>query len=176
MLFFKSLRQNLIKEGSLKKYVLYAIGETLLIVIGILIALQVNNANQNIIKRDTELSIYQATHDQLLNYKTIIDDDRNFNKRFMAQFEYAVQIIEDGDQTKVDTLGKIASMLINYSDFDGQGNIYENLVNSGEINLLKNAEIVGRLRRLEEKLLHVNRIENIHYDAVMNYVFPGKKY
>ncbi|MCA0933290.1 hypothetical protein LCM02_12580 [Lutimonas saemankumensis] len=43
--FFKTIRKRLIQEQRLSKYILYAIGEILLVVIGILIALQVNNRN-----------------------------------------------------------------------------------------------------------------------------------
>jgi len=44
---FKKIRQKMIKENKLSKYVLYAIGEIILVVIGILIALQVNDWNEN---------------------------------------------------------------------------------------------------------------------------------
>ena len=43
--FFRSIRQKLLVEGSFRKYLGYAIGEILLVVIGILIALQINNWN-----------------------------------------------------------------------------------------------------------------------------------
>ena len=45
--FFKNIRQKLIKEGKTANYLKYAIGEIVLVVIGILIALQVNNWNEN---------------------------------------------------------------------------------------------------------------------------------
>ena len=57
-----------------------------------------------------------------------------------------------------------------YSDFDREGNIYETMVNSGEIKLLDNNEIVQGIRELEERYVHVNRMESIHYDAMMNHV------
>lgn len=44
---FRRIRQHLINSGSLSKYLLYALGEITLVVIGILIALQVNNWNEN---------------------------------------------------------------------------------------------------------------------------------
>jgi len=44
--FFRKIRQQLLAEGAVKKYLLYAIGEILLVVIGILIALQINNWNE----------------------------------------------------------------------------------------------------------------------------------
>jgi len=43
---FRNIRQKLIASGSITKYLLYAIGEILLVVIGILTALQVNNWNE----------------------------------------------------------------------------------------------------------------------------------
>ena len=45
--FFRKIRQNLIMENKTGKYLKYAIGEIILVVIGILIALQINNWNQN---------------------------------------------------------------------------------------------------------------------------------
>lgn len=44
--FFRKIRQNLLQENRFSKYLLYAIGEIVLVVIGILIALQVNNWNE----------------------------------------------------------------------------------------------------------------------------------
>lgn len=45
--FFRKIRQNLIMENKTSKYFKYAIGEIVLVVIGILIALQINNWNEN---------------------------------------------------------------------------------------------------------------------------------
>ena len=44
--FFRKIRQNLLTEGKTGKYLKYAVGEVVLVVIGILIALQINNWNE----------------------------------------------------------------------------------------------------------------------------------
>ncbi|RLD28611.1 MAG: hypothetical protein DRI75_06200 [Bacteroidetes bacterium] len=88
----------------------------------------------------------------------------------MTLFKYANEIIEANDRSKLDTLGTIVRDLTNYSDFDKHGNIYETMVNSGQIKLLHNHEIVNGIRELEEIYNYVNRMENIHYDAMMNHV------
>jgi hypothetical protein len=46
--FFRKIRRNLLSEGKTGKYLKYAIGEIILVVIGILIALQINNWNNSI--------------------------------------------------------------------------------------------------------------------------------
>ncbi|MFC3416163.1 DUF6090 family protein [Algoriphagus hitonicola] len=44
--FFRKIRQKLLEENKISSYLIYAVGEIFLVVIGILIALQVSNANQ----------------------------------------------------------------------------------------------------------------------------------
>ena len=45
--FFRKIRQKMLTENKFSKYFLYAIGEIALIVVGILIAVQLNNQNEN---------------------------------------------------------------------------------------------------------------------------------
>jgi len=45
--FFRNIRQKLLSEGKTTNYIKYAIGEIVLVMIGILLALQVNNWNEN---------------------------------------------------------------------------------------------------------------------------------
>jgi hypothetical protein len=52
--FYRKIRQNLLMENKTSKYFKYAIGEIILVVIGILIALQINNWNENNKSRNTE--------------------------------------------------------------------------------------------------------------------------
>jgi len=45
--FFRQIRQRLLTENNFSKHLLYAIGDVILVVIGILIVLNVNNRNNN---------------------------------------------------------------------------------------------------------------------------------
>lgn len=170
MKLFRILRQTMIKEGKLKRYLLYAIGEILLVMIGISLAFQLDNWNDNRIKDNAEIIYYENIRDQIADDKALILEQIQFNNSYLAEFKYANEILEANDRSKIDTLGLIVRNLTQYSDFDKKGNIYETLVNSGEIKLLRNLIIVNRIRELEEKYTYINRMENIHYDAMMNHV------
>jgi Family of unknown function (DUF6090) len=55
--FFRKIRFNLMDTGKTSKYLKYAIGEIILVVIGILIALQINNWNEHKKERNLEVKI-----------------------------------------------------------------------------------------------------------------------
>lgn len=57
--FFRKIRQNLILENKTSKYFKYAIGEIILVVIGILIALSINNWNEKRLKQEQLISVYE---------------------------------------------------------------------------------------------------------------------
>jgi len=58
--FFRKIRQKLLSENKFSKYLIYAIGEIVLVVIGILIALQINNWNEDK-KGKVELNQYLSS-------------------------------------------------------------------------------------------------------------------
>ena len=64
----------------------------------------------------------------------------------------------------------VVPFLFNYSDFDREGNIYETLVNSGDAKLLSNEKIIQGMRELEYRFQYINRMENIHWDVILDYV------
>jgi hypothetical protein len=170
MKLFKTLRQKFIKQGNLKRYLLYAVGEILLVMIGISLAFQVSKWDDNRIEKKAEIRFYENIKEQIIDDQELIASQIEYNNHYMAQFKYANEIIAANDRSKLDTLGLIVRNLTQYSDFDKEGNIYETMVNSGEVKLLQNIDIINGIRELEEIYNYVNRMENIHYDAMMKYV------
>ena len=64
--FFRRIRHKLIQESQFFKYLKYAVGEIILVVLGILIALQINNWNEDRINRDRETKILKEIREDLL--------------------------------------------------------------------------------------------------------------
>lgn len=165
--FFRKIRQNMINENKVSKYILYAIGEIVLVVVGILIALQINNWNTKRIEKREEISSYKNIKRQINDDKNVISGIIDYNNLYYKQYKYANQVIEQNDQSKIDTLGKIALKLYKYSDYNRSSNIYQNLINSGELKLLKNRDIIEQIQQLEEIYIYMNRMEKIHFEVIM---------
>lgn len=69
---FRNFRKQLLNEGKTSKYFKYALGEIILVVIGILIALQINNWNQNRIESHIEKQLLKELLENLeVNEKKI---------------------------------------------------------------------------------------------------------
>jgi len=66
--FLRKIRKSLIDSGSKRKYLLYALGEIALVVIGILIALQINNWNEKSKTDQYELRLLQGLSNSIQNY------------------------------------------------------------------------------------------------------------
>ena len=58
--FFRKIRKRLLTENKFGKYMLYAIGEVLILIVGILVAIQLNNLNENRQNEVFEIVILKA--------------------------------------------------------------------------------------------------------------------
>ncbi|NNK87831.1 MAG: hypothetical protein HKO90_06080 [Flavobacteriaceae bacterium] len=168
IIFFKRIRHNLMQERKLSKYLLYALGEVILVVIGILIALQINNWNNSRLLEVSALKSY-------LDIKRQIEDDRNellkvktYNDYYTKAYEFGNEIIVSNDRSRVDSLAMVCMALSQFSDFHSSGKIYETLVNSGDLKLLKNDDITSALQKLEMTYNFANKLENIHWEIIIN--------
>ncbi|MCA0133552.1 DUF6090 family protein [Winogradskyella alexanderae] len=90
--FFRHIRQRLLSEGKTGKYFKYAIGEIVLVVIGILIALQINTWNENR-KANTLLNLYQENiifelRDNLVHLKELDSINRTRKRSIETYIDY----------------------------------------------------------------------------------------
>lgn len=111
--FFRKLRQDLLSEGKTTKYLKYAIGEIVLVVIGILIALQINNWNEER-KQDhnIKLALQEVKNnmigDSLMmkNVAAVVRKDLGFQRELIG----AMEANEALDSTYNQHLGRVVIM------------------------------------------------------------------
>ena len=169
---FRGFRRKWIQDGQVRKYFLYAIGEIFLVVVGILIALSINNWNNEKELRKAEKQIYKNLLQKINKDKIDILGNVDYNNIRIALFQTADSIISTNDRSKIDELKVILYKLFEYSDYSGSDDIYQNLVNSGELRLLKNEDIIAELQELEELYIFINRLETNHWQFILRFVGP----
>ena len=168
----RKTRMQQIQEGNFKRYLIFGVAEIFLVVAGILIALSINNWNIKNSQRRDELNIYKNIHSRIKDDRKDLEGLIDYNKSYRTQFLFADQIISANDRSKIDTLIKIIPNLSQYSDFTKSSNVYQNLLNSGELKLLRNTNIISMLQNLEETYIYMNRMENIHLQFILEILVP----
>jgi len=170
---------NLLDEGNnssrkvrLKSYLLYAMGEIILVVVGILIAISINNWKKNADLKAQEQGIYADIKLEIQTDLTNIRSNRNYNAKYLSRYNRASEIIlSDTKKEFIDTLAIIATELTNFSDFKNENSPYEMLATSGKINLLSNKDILRQLKNLGVLYTYINRLEQ-NQEAFMYTVVP----
>ena len=85
--FFRKIRQELLTENKFSKYLLYAIGEIVLVVIGILIALSINNWNENRKLQKEELNLLSDIRTNLISNYNTFKNDSLYNQGDILKYE-----------------------------------------------------------------------------------------
>jgi len=92
--FFRKIRQRLLTENKFSKYLIYAIGEIVLVVIGILIALSINKYNEDIKAKKFELKLLKQIEKDLLENKDEYERLWGSYKRQLYSCEYIIHHIK----------------------------------------------------------------------------------
>lgn len=93
--FFRKIRQNMIKENKVSKYLLYAIGEIALVVIGILIALSINNKNEERKVKQFEYGILQDIETSMEGNFSQLDMCLSANKKAILSADLILKHLEE---------------------------------------------------------------------------------
>ena len=88
-------------DGKLTSYLLYGLGEIILVVIGILIAVQLNNLNNKRIEKNREIEIIQSIKSDLESNIKEIQEVIDYNQNTLGEYRKIEQyIINDLDYNK----------------------------------------------------------------------------
>ncbi|TRZ42448.1 hypothetical protein DMZ48_13115 [Robertkochia solimangrovi] len=144
MKFFRRIRLDLLSEKQTIKYLKYAVGEIVLVVIGILIALQINNWNESNKKSKLEHEIlYNLKVDFQLNQKELGEiietTESNMDKSIVI-------LNHTGDKYSGNfLLDSLVNATVSGPAFSAQNGFLNDLISSGNLGILKNAELRSKL-------------------------------
>lgn len=136
---FQKTKQKLIKNNQIGKYLKYALGEIILVMLGILLALQVNNRNENRKDREKEKVILSELNK---DFEQNLQRFKEIKQMQFNTYNSGVIVFRNLDKLHIPTSRDsvyryVTGMFGGYSYYPSNG-VVESLINSGEIRLIKN--------------------------------------
>ena len=166
--FLRNIRQNLLMENKTGKYFKYAIGEIVLVVIGILIALSINNWNTNKIERGVELTMLKEMTVALKGDISGIESQLKYLDNLNRSVVKLVLIQNEPSYPNDSLIYHFNIARTGGIGFSVNSSPYESLKSSG-LNKISNAQLRNNITNLYEiKLKSVDFWINDHILRVLN--------
>jgi len=164
--FFRKIRQKLLSENKFGKYLTYAIGEIVLVVIGILIALSINNWNNDKKDKQAELKYLNQIRkslqeNNLILKERIVNDERTlkFGDQLYNHFKTKKELN--------DSIKQILVLLLHDQMISFNVAAFENLKNDG-LSFISNDDLKFEIINIYDKELKY--IQNIFANQFENYL------
>lgn len=155
--FFRKIRQQLLSENKLSKYLIYAIGEIVLVVIGILIALQINNWNEY---RKEQILEQQILSELKEEYKqNLLQLEQKIGMR-NAIIKSSLDVLKYIDNSNFDVNRDSLIRKIRHLGLDPTFDPIQNdLISSGNIRLIQNNQLRKLLSSWTSDILALKEME-----------------
>ncbi len=165
--FFRRIRKKMSDNNQVLKYSRYAIGEIILVVIGILIALQINTWNQSRLRVKKEIEILKSFQGQFQEDLDEFDVSLAFYRGAKISIGIILDHIEN-DRPYNDSLkNHFFTSTRFYGDSDLDNNVFETLKSVG-VDLISNADIRKRIVKLyEDDDEWINNFEIVYRDFLL---------
>ena len=174
--FFRKIRRQLLTENKISRYILYAIGEILLVVIGILIALQINNWNENQKNKSLEVNYIKGLISDL-DY-----DIRGFSQgidaieRHRESADALLNCYKNNTTLPDSVLIEHLSNLVVISRFNHSNTVMDDMKSSGRLNLISADSVRQRIisyYKLAEGMIDGSERNN---DWILNHIIASPDY
>jgi len=168
--FFRQIRLNLLsenKEGKpvspVGRYMLYAVGEIVLVVIGILIALGINDWNET--KKNTLIE-YKYLTSMLEDFENNLQKSKDIIIAIEEILPHLTGLLEQSSLEKpsisVDSINMAFAKINSMPSYSSTDRIYNNLMGSGDLKLIKSDELKTNLSKYYKFLYILNMVQNTH--------------
>jgi hypothetical protein len=154
--FFRHIRRSLIMENKTGRYLKYAIGEILLVVIGILIALSLNNLKEKNTLRNQELDTLKQLKEEFKANLTQLDEKISMRK---AMIHAGTTLLNYHDDPNLIHLDSVAIYLARSSVAPTFDPITNDLISGGRLYLIQNLELRSKLSKWPSDLVQVTEEE-----------------
>ena len=175
--FFRKIRYDLMEKNKTGKYLKYAIGEIVLVVIGILIALSINNWNSKRIQQQKERILLTELNKEFRANKIQLDSVLVSHKRSKKSNDYLLSRlpIKDVNEENLDSLSIHIWHTGDTYTFNPSSGVTSSIMNSSSINIISNNELRQLLIGWNDILIDYQEEEEIAKDNYHDQLKPFEK-
>lgn len=176
--FFRRIRQRLLSENKFSNYFLYAIGEIILVVVGILIALQINNWNERQKDITKEQQILLSLQEEFKQNIKELSFDHQINLSSIKAVKTLLNFDKNTDfETK--TIDSLLGQTFNFATFDARLGVINDISSSGNLELIRDSKLrytlnqwTGELSDYREDIIIRRDYWINHSPSIVNKLIP----
>jgi hypothetical protein len=167
--FFRNIRRSLLSDNKTGKYLKYAIGEVILVMVGILLALQVNNWNEGRQLKGIEINLLHELKDGLnVDIGNLLWDSAVHFRSIQAA--NLLKNVFENDLPYNDSLAKKFSQIHYMTDFTPTKGAYESMKSIG-VMTISNTKLRNTIIELVDRNYNLTIINNTNFN---NYILESK--
>ena len=160
----------MLRDNRTSKYLLYALGEIILVVIGILIALQINNWNTERLTKLEERSLLENLKEEYLENLSTLNIAIKKRQDQMHALNILNDIVFDHNpntevQLKIDSIIGVSRYI---PTFESRTGVVQEIINSGKLNIIQNKRLRKLLSNLSGELDDLRKREDGTSDIILN--------
>lgn len=170
--FFRTIRRELIDDNQAKKYLLYAIGEIILVVFGILIALQINNWNIAETEKQTVRKYFSQLSEE---FEALAGHERTRlekSEQIIENIKSCQRLMNERNPKKIPEFKECLPYLATAWEDRPQYPIFQEFLNEGWMSKIDDQETKRLLINLRETLLLIEEMDGIINKKFEEQVIP----
>ena len=170
--FLRKIRKSLIDSGSSRRYLFYAIGEIALVVIGILIALQINNWNQGQSNQKKLNSYLEALS---MEIKINIEVLERAEQRAINDMEESLQILAIANSDSARSFTSDDFVKLNLGPINKRElfrSVFDDLINSGVLEYMPHGSLKGDIFEIQVEIENYDNVWQNARDTWDDYLLP----
>lgn len=162
--FFRTVRKKLIEEDNVRKYLLYAAGEILLVMIGILLALQVGTWRDQVKRDQREVEVVQLLIRDMKAHRRSMEF---FEKNLNIHNEATIRFMNGLKEGEEDSVLAYSAQTLGIWTHSPSYPTYEGLKQNGNIDIITNTEVRDSVLSYHENVVsYLQDIENGYITTV----------
>ncbi len=158
--YFRKIRKRFADDNKPAKYMRYAIGEIALVVIGILIALSINNWNEANKTRNKELIYLSNIKEDLILNITSLEEFIAAREQTVQSVDSLIEYFEGKRKLNQNKFNFHNLTVLEWYPFVQHSNTYQELMNSGTFTIISNKSIKNGLQNIQSIYESIAFIEN----------------